>query len=226
MTQRPGDKQPSRRSSSQLARRQHAATVPPLTERGCNTRAKLLRAARLIFGKTGFADVRITDITARAGVASGTFYTYFRSKEEIFREVATQVLEEMSAAPRRPTGEAERDPVRQVEAATRRYFEAVRKNARIARSIEELQVREPGVGGARRAILSVGVQRIARWIERLQSQGVCDAAVAPWQTAQVLHAMNVSVAYDHLVHRDAPEETEELLAATIRIWRAALGLRD
>jgi hypothetical protein len=72
----------------------------------------------------------------------------------------------------------------------------------------------------------VGVKRIERWIKRLQEQGICDPKLEAWPTAQALHAMQVSVAYDHLVHRDAPEETEMLLAATIRIWRAALGLKD
>ncbi|HEU4431152.1 MAG TPA: TetR/AcrR family transcriptional regulator [Myxococcota bacterium] len=201
--------------------------VRALTPRGLNTRAKLLRSAHAVFSETPFVDVRITDITAHARVASGTFYTYFDSKEEIFREVAVRVLEEMSAAPRRAgrsAADAAQDPMRQVEAATRGYFEAVRQNARIARSIEELQMRESGVGEARRATLLIGVRRIARWIERLQQEGRCDAAVDPWRTAQVLHAMNVSVAYDHLVHRSAAEETEELLAATMRIWRSALGL--
>jgi AcrR family transcriptional regulator len=183
-------------------------------------------AAREVFGRHGFDEVRITDITARAGVASGTFYTYFDSKEELFREVASQVLEEMSAAPQRAPGEAELGPTQQIEAATRRYFESIRQNARIARSIEELHAREPGVGSARRGILFVGVKRIERWIKRLQEQGICDPKLEAWPTAQALHAMQVSVAYDHLVHRDAPEETEMLLAATTRIWRAALGLKD
>jgi AcrR family transcriptional regulator len=199
--------------------------LAPVTQRGRNTRAKLVVAAREVFSRVGFSEVRITDITAEAGVASGTFYTYFDSKEEIFREVAAQALAEMSAAHRRPPGETERDPALQIEAATRRYFEVVRRNGRIAHSIEEIQAREPGVGRVRRDTLIVGVKRIERWIRALQSAGICPAQVAPWPTAQALHAMNVSVAYDHLVHRNAPEETEVLLRATTRIWCATLGLR-
>src|SRR3970282_1942252 len=101
-------------------------------------------------------------------------------------------------------------PARQMESATRRSFESVRRNARIAHSVEEIQAREPGVRDARREILIVGVKRIERWILRLQRDGTCDPRVDAWSTALALHAMNVSVAYDHLVHRDAPEETEVL----------------
>jgi AcrR family transcriptional regulator len=199
--------------------------LEPTTQRGRNTRAKLLATAREIFNRVAFSDVRITDITAKAGVASGTFYTYFDSKEEIFRDVAAQALHDMATAADRPEGDTERDPARQMEAATRRYFESVRRNARIAHSIEEIQDREPGVGRARRDTLVVGVKRIERWIRRLQREGVSDADLDPWATALALHAMNVSVAYDHLVHRNAPEETEALLRATMRIWCATLGLR-
>ena len=108
--------------------------------------------------------------------------------------------------------------VGEIEQSTRRYFDCVHRNARIARSIEELHMREPGVGTARRDTLVMGIKRIERWIRDLQDRGICDPELEPWPTALALHAMNVSVAYDHLVYRDAPEETEQLVAATTRIW--------
>ena len=40
---------------------------------------------------------RISDITQRAGMSHGSFYYYFDSKEEIFREVAAAVEDELSA---------------------------------------------------------------------------------------------------------------------------------
>ena len=76
----------------------------------------------------------------------------------------------------------------------------------------------------RRDTLIVGVKRVERWIRALQERGTCDPALEPWPTALALHAMNVSVAYDHLVHRDAPEETDALVRATTRIWCATVGL--
>jgi AcrR family transcriptional regulator len=57
----------------------------PKTERGRRTRNKLLEAAEVEFGEKGFHEAGISGITYRAGVALGTFYTYFESKEEIFR---------------------------------------------------------------------------------------------------------------------------------------------
>lgn len=59
----------------------------PKTARGKKTRDKLLRAAEQEFGERGFHAVGIGDITRRAGVALGTFYVYFESKEEIYRDL-------------------------------------------------------------------------------------------------------------------------------------------
>ena len=68
--------------------RSAAATVgakEPRTERGRRTLRAILDAAAAEFGERGFHDTGITHITQRAGVALGTFYTYFNSKEEVFR---------------------------------------------------------------------------------------------------------------------------------------------
>lgn len=59
----------------------------PVTARGEATRRKLLEAAELEFGERGFHAASISSITGRAGVAQGTFYLYFPSKEEILREL-------------------------------------------------------------------------------------------------------------------------------------------
>ncbi|MDX2427588.1 MAG: TetR/AcrR family transcriptional regulator [Xanthomonadales bacterium] len=61
----------------------------PKTARGKKTRDKLLRAAEIEFGDKGFHSAAISGITYRAGVALGTFYTYYESKEEIFHDLVT-----------------------------------------------------------------------------------------------------------------------------------------
>jgi len=58
-----------------------------LRARGARTRLKLLRAAEQAFAELGYHEASIVKITEAAGVGQGTFYLYFRGKQEVFDEV-------------------------------------------------------------------------------------------------------------------------------------------
>jgi AcrR family transcriptional regulator len=58
-----------------------------LKAKGLETRRRLLDAAERVFGELGFYDASIVKVTEAAGVAQGTFYLYFSSKQEIFEEL-------------------------------------------------------------------------------------------------------------------------------------------
>ncbi|WP_397399631.1 TetR/AcrR family transcriptional regulator [Phenylobacterium sp.] len=47
-------------------------------------RLAILDAAREVFGELGYETATVRDIIRRTGLAAGTFYNYFRSKEEVF----------------------------------------------------------------------------------------------------------------------------------------------
>src|SRR5829696_2725145 len=66
----------------------------PRSSRGSRTRAALLRGAREVFERDGFVDAKITAITEAAGVAAGSFYTHFDSKDAIFEAVIDEVHDE------------------------------------------------------------------------------------------------------------------------------------
>ncbi|OEY66272.1 TetR/AcrR family transcriptional regulator [Marinobacter sp. X15-166B] len=63
------------------------AREAPKTARGARTRAKILKAAEDAFGSLGYHQAGVSDITRLAGVAQGTFYTYFATKEDTLREL-------------------------------------------------------------------------------------------------------------------------------------------
>jgi len=67
----------------------------PVTVRGEQTRRRLLEAAEEVFGELGFRRASIAEIVRRAGVAQGTFYLYFDSKEEIFRALVRHMSHEL-----------------------------------------------------------------------------------------------------------------------------------
>jgi AcrR family transcriptional regulator len=67
-------------------------------ERAESTRRRLLEAAESVIGEKGFFRSSIADITQKAGVAQGTFYIYFKSKEEIFRELVRTMSHDLRRA--------------------------------------------------------------------------------------------------------------------------------
>ncbi len=110
----------------------------PKTKRGRETRDKLLEAAENEFGERGFHEAAISGITQRAGVALGTFYVYFDSKEEIFRALVSHmghltrqwIAERIAESPDRLTAER-----RGIQA----FFEFVRRHGNLYQIISEAQ---------------------------------------------------------------------------------------
>lgn len=60
------------------------------------TRAQILSASRQLFSERGLYLSRIEDLTGRAGIAKGTLYLYFRSKEELIVAVVTEGFEALA----------------------------------------------------------------------------------------------------------------------------------
>ena len=115
-----------------------SADKAPRTERGRRTVRKLLEAAAQEFGQRGFHEAAITGITSRAGVALGTFYTYFESKEELFRAL----VRDMSQATRAHVAEAVRgapDRLAAERTGLAAFIAFTRKHPELYRIIEEAQ---------------------------------------------------------------------------------------
>ncbi|AKF06325.1 TetR/AcrR family transcriptional regulator [Sandaracinus amylolyticus] len=87
------------------ARRDGAHDEPP--HDGRSTRAAAMRESRRravldaslrVFSEKGYHATRISDLIEAAGIARGTFYLYFESKNAIFHELLDQLLERIRAS--------------------------------------------------------------------------------------------------------------------------------
>lgn len=63
-------------------------------------REAILRAATRVFARNGYFNSKVADIASAAGVADGTVYLYFKSKEEILHSIFDRSVDEAVAAAR------------------------------------------------------------------------------------------------------------------------------
>ena len=58
-------------------------------------RRSILDASRRIFAQRGYHKTKVSDILRECGITRGTFYLYFDSKENVFRELLDELLAEL-----------------------------------------------------------------------------------------------------------------------------------
>lgn len=195
----------------------------PKTHRGRRTRELIVQAARTVFEEKGFLDTRIADIAAAAQTSHGTFYTYFQTKDEVFREIMAQVAETQFEATRVPV-DFRGDPAARIEYTIRQYLRSYERSARLAGVIEQVAILNEDFRRARLEIRREFRDRIERGIRRMQSQGEVDEALSARVAAEAITSMLSNFAYVTLTLAEHYDE-DEAVATLTRIWVDGIGLR-
>jgi len=207
--------------ASQVIEQQPAA---PRSRKGAATRARLVESAKEEFEDTGFLATRISDIAKRAGMSHGSFYHYFDSKEQIFREVA-EVQEALLTAPddgeRPDTTEFDR-----ILRANRRYLDRYRANGRIMGVIEEVSRYDSRVNEARMRRQKHFAERAEASVRRLQEMRLADLDIDPEIAAVALGSMIARFAELWLVEDWGDYDFDHAAEQVSRLWANAIGLRE
>ncbi len=85
-------------------------------------REAILRAATRVFAGNGYFNAKVADIAREAGVADGTVYLYFKSKEDILHCIFDRTMEEAIAEGRKQL-EAITDPREKLRRIARLHLE-------------------------------------------------------------------------------------------------------
>ena len=205
-----------------------AAPAAPRSRKGAATRARLLEAAKAVFERDGFLEARITDIAEQAGISHGTFYHYYDSKEQIFREVAAAQEELLTAPPddgpdstRKATSEFER-----ILRANRNYLQRYRDEAALMGVIEQVSRYDEPVNAARMATMKHFVERAEASIRRLQKDKAVDNRIDPAVAADALGAMVARFAELWLVQGYRDYDFDDAVEQLTFLWANAIGLQD
>jgi AcrR family transcriptional regulator len=199
-----------------------AVREPPRSARGARTRANLVAAARTVFERDGYLDSRVADISAEADTATGSFYTYFDSKEEIFAAVLAELQEDMLHQHIQEVVDSD-DPTAVIEASNRAYLLAYERNAKLMRLLEQVSTIDESFRELRRKRAKAFAERNAHSIRNLQARGLADPDLDAMLTATALSSMVSRVAYINYVLGDE-WKLDELVEELTRLWVNALGI--
>lgn len=143
-------------------------------------RDRIVTAAVRVFSDKGFHSATIADVCRESGLSVGAIYTYFSSKEELFRQscdlIAARGLDELAERLVHATTTAERMTI-----AIGLYIETIDENTGAPGQISLLHAwaeaeREPSV----RAMLAARRERLVGAGQFLIRQGMASGDLPPW----------------------------------------------
>ncbi len=197
----------------------------PRSRKGVQTRLRLVNAAKIVFERDGFLEARIVDIAETAELAPGSFYHYFDSKEQIFREVAEAQEERLTApSPGDAAAPPAQSPWDRIRRSNRRYLERYRDEAALMGVIEQVSRYDERVNDARMNTMKHFVERAERAILRMQHEGVVDQRLDAALAADALGAMIGRFAELWMVQGYREYDFDDAVEQLSLLWGNALGL--
>ncbi|WP_433709556.1 TetR/AcrR family transcriptional regulator [Nocardia sp. CA-084685] len=209
---------------SGTAAKRRATSDEHRRQRSQRTREEIIVAARRVFERGGYLDVGVDDIVAEAGVARGSFYTYFPTKLEVFKVLAARVGQQIRDAVGFQPEDAGLDSIAALNQSQRRYIDVYRDNAGIYGLIEQLSTIDEHLHEIRLTSRRNHVERVAERIRRWQHQGLADPTVDAETTAAALVSMTSNFCYWWFVGQDRYDE-DQAVATINMLWVRAVDLR-
>jgi len=94
-------------------------------DRGGDKRARILAAAERVFARRGFFASRVSEIAKDAGVADGTIYLYFKSKDDLLISLFEIRMKQVNDTLRTAVSAVGASPLAQLRAFIKAYLQLV-----------------------------------------------------------------------------------------------------
>lgn len=171
-------------------------------------RSEILAAATKVFGNKGFDATLMDEIARAAGLAKGTLYLYFKSKDEIYQAVVRQSLAELDELTRQHV-DAVPDFAGKYAAFIRvriAFWQEQHSLYRVILSMSRApQYRKKSIGWQREAVL---------YLTELFAQGAAageipqqDFLAAAWTTMDAIRGVNERRVFSDSASRSVEEDT-------------------
>jgi AcrR family transcriptional regulator len=183
-------------------------------------RAEIIETARRLFVKEGFAGVSVKRIVGEIGVAQGTFYYYFATKEKVLDAIIEDYIRELCESFDAIAGDPAMDPRAALELMVRKEMGFDAERARELYSIEGGDVHT-------RLFHCITMSLAPRYLAAIERGIACGAFVTP---SPDLIAETIILHVHFLFDRDVlgwnDEDYERRLTASARLLETLLQLPD
>jgi AcrR family transcriptional regulator len=139
--------------------------------RAAQTETELKAAAIRVFERVGYLNAKITDITAEAGRATGSFYQHFASKEKLLEALLADLLregDESAAAEGHGDDFSDRAAVRHHVAAYWRFY---RRHRAVMDALRQAAIVDPEFDRVARSMMEPDLGHIADHLTALDLPG-------------------------------------------------------
>lgn len=197
-------------------------------QQAVETRERMLRAAAEIFAERGYQAASVGAITTRADTAHGTFYLYFRNKEDAFAQVFATVTDQIRDRSRAGLSD---DRYQGATGVIRGLLSVFHEHPGLIRAMVEGMMASPQVEQLWRDMRADFASRLALHLEHEQANGVV-RPLEPEAAAQALASMTEWYAFTHLVLGDptspaTQDDLDDAVATLADLWyHAVYGTTD
>jgi len=188
-----------------------------LSQRGIETRTRLLEAAEEVFADVGYHAASVVKITEVAGVGGGTFYLYFQSKKEIFDELVRDLNRRVRRAMKDASAQG-RDRLEAEVLGFDAYFRFTAEHTALYRIIRQAEFVSPEMLRYHYDKLSEGYVAALRDAVEREEAGPIDPEV----TAFALMGMGELLGMRWILWNDARAVPPNVMEELARIVRSVL----
>lgn len=195
--------------------------MPRQGSKGDRSRRRILESAEKVFAELGFHAASIVKITEAAGVAQGTFYIYFESKQAVFEEVLMdlnhRVRQAMAAGAAGATTRAEAE-----RGGFQGFFDFTAKHPALYRVIRQAEFVAPALLERHYATIATGYVEGLRTAMAAGEIAPADPEVVAW----ALMAVGEMIGMRWVLWPHATEIPPEVFEQTMAFITRALGAAD
>jgi TetR/AcrR family fatty acid metabolism transcriptional regulator len=139
----------------------HSVATAPVLDK----RTAILEAATVVFAKRGFFGAQVADVARGAGIAAGTVYLYFRSKDEILTSIFDRTMKEAIDEGRAALADV-KDPVERLRRIARMHLARMGRDRNLA------------------VVFQVELRQTTKFMEQFSATGVRDYLSVIQQTIE------------------------------------------